>query len=220
MMRQHDVLGGDAGRQLAVDGHGHRLRPAQRQGLGGEHVLDLAGADAERERPERAVRAGVRVAADDGDAGLGEPELRTDDVDDALARVVHRVQADAELGAVLPQRLHLGAAHRIGDRQQRVGGRDVVVLGGQRQVRPPHAAAVQPQPVEGLRRGDLVDEVEVDVEQVRVRPGPVRCPAVGTTWASQTFSASVRPIATSFRPSASLTCISQSGMAVSVHGQR
>ena len=43
-----------------------------RQGLGGEHVLDLAGADAERERAEGAVGGGVAVAADDRHARLGQ----------------------------------------------------------------------------------------------------------------------------------------------------
>ena len=47
-----------------------------------------------------------------------------------------------------------------------VGGRHVVVHGGDGQVGPAHAAAGQAQPVEGLRRGHLVDQVQVDVEQV------------------------------------------------------
>ena len=70
--REDEVLGGDAGRQRALDGDGHGPRPHQRQRLGGEHVLDLAGADAEGQRPEGAVGAGVAVAADDRHAGLGD----------------------------------------------------------------------------------------------------------------------------------------------------
>ena len=106
---EDEVLGGDAVGQRAVDLDRHRLRALQRQRLGGEDVLDLARADAERERAERAVRAGVAVAADDRHARLGEAELRADDVDDALAGVAHRVQPDAELRAVLAQRLDLRA---------------------------------------------------------------------------------------------------------------
>jgi hypothetical protein len=87
-------------------------------------------------------------------------------VHDALLGVVHRVERHAELGAVLAQRLDLGARHRVGDGQLDVGGRDVVVLGGQRQVGAPDRAAGQPQPVERLRAGDLVHQVQVDVEQV------------------------------------------------------
>ena len=48
----------------------HRAGPVLGQGLRGQHVLDLAGADAEGERAEGAVRRGVAVAADDGHAGL------------------------------------------------------------------------------------------------------------------------------------------------------
>ena len=46
-----------------------------------------------------------------------------------------------------------------------VRGRDVVVHRGDRQVGPPDLAAGQPQALERLRPGDLVDEVQVDVEQ-------------------------------------------------------
>ena len=49
--------------------------------------------------------------------------------------------------------------------------RDVVVLGGERQVGAADRAAGQPQAVEGLRAGDLVHEVQVDVEQVGLALG-------------------------------------------------
>ena len=89
--REDDVLGADAGRQAAVDADLVGLRVALQERLGGEHHLDLAGPDPERERPERAVRARVRVAAHDGHPRLRQPELRADDVDDALARVADAV---------------------------------------------------------------------------------------------------------------------------------
>jgi hypothetical protein len=72
-------------------------------------VLDLGGADTERDRAERAVGRGVRVAANDGHARLGQPELRTDDVHDPLLDVAERVQPDPELGGVGAQRVDLGA---------------------------------------------------------------------------------------------------------------
>src|SRR5690606_36177583 len=137
--------------------------------LGGQHVLDLAGADAERDAAERAVGGGVGVAADDGHARLGQAELRADDVDHALAGVAHRVQADAELSAVLAQGLDLRLGHRVGDRAEH--GRDVVVLGGDGELGPSHLAAGEPEPVERLGAGDLVDEVQVDVEQVGLAVG-------------------------------------------------
>ncbi len=169
--RQDEVLGGGALGQLTGHLDRHRLRPGLRQRLSGEDVLDLAGADAEGERPERPVGSGVRVAAHDGHARLRQAELRADDVDDALLDVTHRVQADAELLAVAAQRLDLQARDRVGDRLVEVGGRDVVVLGGQCEVGTPHLAAGQPQTVEGLRARHLVDEVKVDEEQIGLPVG-------------------------------------------------
>ena len=92
---------------------------------------------------------------------------------DPLARVAHREKAHTELGAIRPQGLHLGAAERVGDLQANVCGGDVVVLGGQRQVRSTHLAPGHAQPVEGLGGGDLVDEVQVDEQQVRFSVGAV-----------------------------------------------
>ena len=91
------------GVEPAVDPDLVGLRVALEQGLGREDHLDLARPDPERERAERAVRARVRVAADDGHPGLGQPQLRPDDVDDALARVADAVERDPELGAVAPR---------------------------------------------------------------------------------------------------------------------
>ena len=75
----------------AVDGDRQRLGRLLRQRLRGEHVLDLARADAERQRAERAVGRRVAVAAHDRHAGQRQALLRPDHVDDALARVAHRV---------------------------------------------------------------------------------------------------------------------------------
>ena len=109
--------------------------PALGQRLGGQHVLDLARADAERQRPERAVRGGVAVAADDRHARQRAALLGADDVDDALAGIAHREVGDAELGRVLAQHLDLAGRDRVGDRLVDVGRRDVVVLGGDRSAR-------------------------------------------------------------------------------------
>ena len=67
--------------------------------------------------------------------GWVRPELRADQVHDALVGVAERVEPDAELGAVVAQRLDLGAARRVGDRLVDVERRDVVVLGRDREVR-------------------------------------------------------------------------------------
>ena len=134
--------------------------------LGGEHVLDLAGADAEGQRAEGAVGGGVAVAADDRHARQRAALLGADHVDDALVRVAHAVVRDAELGGVGGEHLELLGRDRVGDRLVDVLGGHVVVGGGHGEVGAADAAAGQPDAVEGLGAGDLVDEVEVDVEQV------------------------------------------------------
>ena len=108
--REDDVLGADARGEPPVDADLVRLRVALEEGLGGEDHLDLARPDPERERPERPVRARVRVAAHDRHAGLGQAELGADDVDDALPRVADAVERDPELGAVGLELVDLGGA--------------------------------------------------------------------------------------------------------------
>ena len=159
------------GCELAVDRDRHLLRGVLGQRLGGQHVLHLARPDAEGQRTERPVRGGVAVAADDRHAGLGQAELRADDVHDALVAVAHGCQPDAELGGVAAQRLHLGPADRVGDRGEDVQRRDVVVLGGHREVGTADRAPGGAEPVEGLRAGHLVHEVQVDVEQIGLPRG-------------------------------------------------
>ena len=169
--REDQVLGGHARREVAVDVDGHPLRASLRQRLRGQHVLDLARTDAERERTEGAVRGRVAVTAHDRHARLRPPLLGTDDVDDALPGVAHRIVGDAELGGVAAQGVDLLGRDLVGDRLVDVLGRDVVVLGRDRQLGTAYRAPAQPEPVEGLRAGDLVNEMQVDVEQI----GFTRC---------------------------------------------
>ena len=165
MIGEDHVLGGDAERQRALDADPHVQRPLLQQRLGRQHVLDLGGADAEGERAERAVRRGVAVAADDRHAGQREALLGADDVDDALADVVDVEQLDAEVAAVLLQRLDLDPRLLLGDALRAVGGRHVVVGHRERRVRPAHRPAGLAQALEGLRAGHLVHQMAVDVEQ-------------------------------------------------------
>ena len=115
--RQDDVLGADAGREVAVDADLVGLRGALEQALRREDHLDFARADAERQRAERAVGRRVRVAADDRHAGLGQPQLRPDDVDDALVGRAQAVERHAEVAAVLVELANLVGGHRVEDRQ-------------------------------------------------------------------------------------------------------
>jgi hypothetical protein len=164
---ENQVLRGHPEAELALVADHHRARLLLLQRLGGEHVLDLARADAEGECAECAVRRGVRVAAHDGHARLGHTQLGADHVHDALAARADRVDRHAELAAVLLERLDLHAREVVADLRGGVRAvrRDVVVGRRERPIRPPHAAARQAQALECLRRGDLVHQVKVDVEQ-------------------------------------------------------
>ena len=163
---EDQVLRDDAARGHALEADEHLRRAAVGQRLRREHLLDLARADAERERAERAVRRGVRVAADDRHAGLRDAELGADHVHDALAAMSAAVAADAELLAVAVERVELLLRELVADRLRERRRRHVVVGRRERAVGAAHRAAREAQPVEGLRARHLVDEVQVDEQQV------------------------------------------------------
>jgi len=169
--REREILRADAVRGHALERDGHGLGALLGEGLGREHVLHLARADAEGQGAECAVGGGVRVTTDDGHPRLGHAEFGSDDVDDSLVLVAAREQGDAELSAVLVQRLELsardGVLHRCRDR---VGGH-VVVRRREGPVRSTDAATLEAQAVEGLGTRDLVHEVQVDVQQRRLALG-------------------------------------------------
>ncbi len=128
-------------------------------------MLDLGGADAVRQRAERAVGRGVAVAAHDRGAGQGKALLGADDVDDALPLVERVVILDAEISSVLRHDADLlgGLGVRIG--LGAVGGGDVVIDHGERLLRGAHLAARHAQAFERLRARHLVDEMAVDIKQ-------------------------------------------------------
>jgi hypothetical protein len=151
--------------QSAVhDAPGRSSAPLQ-QALRGQHVLDLAGADAESQRAEGAVRGRVAVAADDRHAGLGEPSSGPITCTMPWRRCESRSRGCRTRRSWPPA---AQPARRRPDRdgQRARGGRGTCC--GRRwpgQVRAPHFQAARPQPVEGLRRGHLVDQMQVDIEE-------------------------------------------------------
>ena len=81
---------------------------------------------------------------------------------------------------------------RIGDRQIDIDRRHIVIRRGDRQIGPPNRPARHAQPVKRLRRGHLMDQMQVDVEQVGfagrgandvTAPRPCR-PAFSGDWSS------------------------------------
>ena len=170
---QHDVFRGDAGGQSAVHFHTHPLGSTLGQRLRGQHVLDLAGADAEGQCAECAVGGGVAVAAHDGHAGKRAPLFRSDHVNDSLLWIAHREQRHAELLGVVAHHFHLAGRDGVGDGQVNVGRRNVVVLGGHGEIGSADFAATHAQAIEGLRAGDFMDEMQIDVQQVGLAGGGV-----------------------------------------------
>ena len=110
----------------------------------------------------------MAVAADDDHARQAGALLRADDVDDALPDVVERNEGYAELGDIGDEGRDLQTALRVGDLLIPVGGRHVVVWHGERRIRTAHLAAIDPKALEGLRARDLMHQMAVDIDKVRV----------------------------------------------------
>src|SRR5665213_3506490 len=166
--RQDQVLCRDRAAQCALDVERKGLRPPLQQALGREHVSDFGRTDAEGEGAEGPVRTGVAVAADQSLAGLREPELRTNDVNDAALAASEAEQLDAELSAVALQLRDLNRGRFDRDRraaEDLLGARRARMIDGrEHQVGPAKCQAAFAQHREGLRRGHLVHQMQVDVQ--------------------------------------------------------
>ncbi len=133
------------------------------QGLRGQHVFDLAGADAEGQCAQGPVRGGVAVAANDGHARLRVAQFRPDHMHDALVFVVQVVELYAELPAIRPQGVDLLLGNLIEDRQGTVGRGHVVIGGGDGAFRAAHVALGRAQAFESLGTGNFVNQLQVDI---------------------------------------------------------
>ncbi len=141
-----------------------RARAPLNEALRGEDVLDFAGADAECERAESAVRRSVAVAADDGLAGLRDAKLGADNMNDALVAAVHVKEAHTGFAAVFLEGFKLEPGVRVNDREGAVGGGNGVVHHGEGEVGAADFAAFRAQAGKSLGRSAFVDEVAVDVD--------------------------------------------------------
>jgi hypothetical protein len=161
---QDDVLGVDAGAEEAAHLDTTNFETGHRETLGGEHVAHLRRSNAHGDGAERAVRRRVRVAARNGDAGLREPELGTDDVHDALATGLDVEKRDAELLAGLLQRLHHSLGQRVLKGALAVVGRNDVVDRRERALRHENAEPEIAEHPERLRARHFVNEMQADEE--------------------------------------------------------
>jgi hypothetical protein len=71
----------------------------------------------------------------------------------------------AKFAAIFSQRLHLFGGNGIIKGTMAVKRRDCMVDRRERKFRPPNSSPVHPQAFEGLRRSDLVHEVQIDVKK-------------------------------------------------------
>src|SRR5690349_24742345 len=110
-------------------------------------MLHFTGADAEGERAERPMGRGVGIAADDGHARLGKPELRSNDVDDSLLRRVKIEELDSKRLRIPDQGIDLPSRDLICNRGPAIARGYVVIERGNGAFRPPHPAACQPETV-------------------------------------------------------------------------
>src|SRR5439155_18929347 len=127
--------------------------------------------DAEGQRAERAMGAGVAVAADNRHAGLREALLRPDHMDDALLLAAEREQWDAEVAAVALKLVELRSGLHVRHGDDAVGAawgrRRGMIHRRQRLVGPSYPQGTLAQLGERLGRRDLVNQVQVDIQHRR-----------------------------------------------------
>src|SRR6202030_858569 len=163
--RENDVFSGNSRPENAVHAHLIRFRFVLQKALRGQHIFHLTGSDTEGQSAESAVRGGVAIAADHGHAGLRQALLRTDYVHDALLYAIQAEAANSEFFAVGFKLGNLGGSDFIEDRKRARRSGGAVVGGGDGQVGTANFHAAREEAVEGLRRRDFVDQMQVDVEQ-------------------------------------------------------
>ena len=137
---------------------------ALQKALGREDHLDFARTDPVSKRAERAVRGGMTVAADDGRAGLAQSQLRTDYVNDSLFRAVQIKQRYPEFGAIRGQGADLIGGHLVETGKRPARGRNRMIHGCKCLIGAADFQTALPEAGEGLRRRDLVDQMQVDIE--------------------------------------------------------
>ena len=141
--------------------------PALDQRLRRQHMGQFAGADAEGQRAEAAMGAGMAVAADDQAAGQAQAQFGPDDMDDALPGLVDIEQLDAARGGLDPQRRQqfqpdLAGAGAPRRRRDRVVGRRK----GQFRAVDGEIAALEIE--QAARAAEIVQQMAVDMQQIGI----------------------------------------------------
>ena len=163
---QRHVLGTDLVGEPAIEPDAHALRPPAREHLGGEHVLELGGADPEGERTEAADGAGMAVGNRVGRARQDHAELGRDDVGDALLGIAEIEDADAVAAASFAHRPQEWGAVGVRGVVAAGLGRDGVVLHREGQIGTSNAAVGLGELLEGMGSVKLMEHVPVDIDEV------------------------------------------------------
>ena len=111
------------------------------------------------------MRCRVRIPAHYRHSRLCRPLFRTYDMNDALSRIRHGELRDAEFLTVSIQSFDLKPGNGIRDSGTAIGRRYIVVRNRQVRRLATRKACRIPKPRECLRRGDLVQELQIDVDQ-------------------------------------------------------
>ncbi len=163
---EDDILDRHAGGKSAVEHHAHALLLLLPQRLRREDAFAFTGADAEGQRPEGAMGAGMAVAADERRARQGEAEFWADDMHDAMAAVVHRDIGNAEALGIALEPGDLAGRQPVRQRTVAMARRNGMVGHGNMGIRPPDRAVLRHEPGKGLRARHLLHEMAVDIDEV------------------------------------------------------
>ena len=143
----------------------HRFCLLRPQALGGKHVFYFGRADTDGQGGKGTMRARVGISAYDSHTGQCGALLGADDMDNTLPPVVHFEFRDAQLLAILVERVNLQARYGIGDSVSAFSGRHVVIGHGQYGFQPPRFAARKFQSFECLRTGDFVHQMAININE-------------------------------------------------------
>jgi len=109
----------------------------------------------------------MAVTANNGHARLCQAQLRPDHVHNPLLRRIHIKKPDSKFPAILLQGFNLSRGNSVGDRGTARLGWNVVVYRSYGSQPLPDSPPGRSQAIESLRRGNLMDEVQVNVKNGR-----------------------------------------------------
>jgi hypothetical protein len=117
----------------------------------------------------------VAISANDGESGLSDAELGTNNVDDALIRTVHVKEAHSRFAAIRGERVKLSGGIGVYDRQKAIFGNgwDGMIHHGEGQIWPADFAACGFQAGKCLRAGAFVNQVTINIKKAGLSGGLV-----------------------------------------------